>query len=211
MLDFVVTSLDGAFTEKEENDRSGMTVWGCYMVEGKRRIILLNAWQDLKFSAARVEQGPRESPDAYRRRTMANSVLMEWIEDTCKRFKVDRLLIEAAGPGISAAQAVQSHYGDQPWGIQLMPVKGDKVARALAVQPTFAQLMVYAPARDWGRATPHSRGSCTVLGAPGGESPLGGLRRSGTAKGLKKSARRTLRTTAGPRAMLTPLAPSRAR
>ena len=30
-----------------------------------------------------------------------------------------------------------------------MPVKGDKVARALAVQPILSQGMVYAPDRDW--------------------------------------------------------------
>ena len=30
-----------------------------------------------------------------------------------------------------------------------MPVKGDKVARALAAQPVFSQLMVYAPDREW--------------------------------------------------------------
>ncbi len=149
-LDFVVASLDGAFTEKEENDPSAMTVWGCYVKEGQRRIILLNAWRKhLKFSSARVEQGPRESPEAYRRRTQHDWGLVEWIEDTCKRFKADKLLIESAGPGISAAQTLQERYGHQPWGIQLVPVRGDKVARALAVQPTFSQLMVYAPIRDW--------------------------------------------------------------
>ena len=34
--------------------------------------------------------------------------------------------------------------------MQMCPVKGDKVARALAVQPTFSQGMVYANERlDW--------------------------------------------------------------
>lgn len=28
-------------------------------------------------------------------------------------------------------------------------MKGDKLARALAVQPMFSQGMIYAPARDW--------------------------------------------------------------
>jgi predicted phage terminase large subunit-like protein len=28
-------------------------------------------------------------------------------------------------------------------------VKGDKLSRALAVQPLFTQGMIYAPARDW--------------------------------------------------------------
>lgn len=150
-LDFVVASLDGAFTEKEENDPSGFTVWGVFRnQDGKRRIILLHAWRKfLKFSAPRVEQMPRESPEAYRRRTMGDWGLVEWVNDTCKRFKADKLLIEAKASGISAAQELQNRYGNQAWGIQLMPVKGDKIARALAVQPTFAQLLVYAPKRDW--------------------------------------------------------------
>jgi len=37
----------------------------------------------------------------------------------------------------------------QSWGVQLCNVKGDKVARALACQPSFSQEMIYAPARDW--------------------------------------------------------------
>jgi hypothetical protein len=32
---------------------------------------------------------------------------MEWVTDTCNRFKVDKLLIEAKASGISAARASQ--------------------------------------------------------------------------------------------------------
>jgi predicted phage terminase large subunit-like protein len=74
---------------------------------------------------------------------------MEWVEDTCTRFKVDKLLIEAKASGISAAQELRNRYGSRPWAVQLMPVKGDKLARALAVQPMFSQGMIYAPDRDW--------------------------------------------------------------
>jgi phage terminase large subunit-like protein len=37
--------------------------------------------------------------------------------------------------------------------VQLCPVKGDKVARALAVQPMFSQGMIFAPNRDWAEMT----------------------------------------------------------
>jgi predicted phage terminase large subunit-like protein len=53
------------------------------------------------------------------------------------------------GAGISAAQDLQNRYGQKPWGVQLVKVKGDKIARALAAQATFSQLLVYAPIRDW--------------------------------------------------------------
>jgi len=74
---------------------------------------------------------------------------MEWVNETCERFKVNLLLIENKGPGISAAQDLQNRFGLKPWGVHLVKVKGDKVARALAAQPTFSQQLVYAPERDW--------------------------------------------------------------
>lgn len=151
IFDFVIGSLDGAFTEDEENDPSGMTVWGVFNnKENKRRVMLVHAWRKhLQFSAPRIERRNGESAAAYRQRTMAEWGLIEWVEDTCLRFKVDKLLIEGKASGISAAQEIQNRYGLQDFGIQICPVKGDKVARALSVQPTFSQGLVYAPDRDW--------------------------------------------------------------
>lgn len=151
-LEYVVASLDGAYTEREENDPSAMTCWGVFIEKdtNKRRIILLTAWRKhLQFSGVRIEQKPNESYAGYRQRTQHAWGLMEWVADTCERYKVDKLLIEAKASGISAAQEISNRFGTKNWGIQLMPVKGDKVARALAVQPTFSQLLVYAPDRDW--------------------------------------------------------------
>lgn len=170
LFDFVVASLDGAFTEKEENDPSALTVWGVWTKPGfsggevdertgtlweaqslsQQKIMLVHAWRKhLQFSAPRIERKPNETNAAYRHRTQPSWGLIEWVHDTCLRFKVDRLLIEAKASGISAAQEIQNRFGRQPYGIQLVQVKGDKVARALAVQPTMSQGLVYAPDRDW--------------------------------------------------------------
>jgi predicted phage terminase large subunit-like protein len=150
-FEYILASLDSSYTEKEENDPSGLTVWGIFRNnEGKRRIMLVHAWRKhLQFSGPRNDQRPNESREQYRRRTMADWGLMEWVHDTCIRFKVDRLLIEAKASGLSAAQEIQNRFGLQDWAVQLCPVKGDKMARALACQPTFSQLMVYAPEREW--------------------------------------------------------------
>jgi len=75
--------------------------------------------------------------------------LIEHVADTCRRFEVDLLLIEAKASGISAAQELRNRHGLEGWGIQLVPVKGDKVARSYAAVPTFSQLVVYAPDREW--------------------------------------------------------------
>lgn len=151
VFEFLMASLDSSFTEKEENDPSGLTIWGVFKNdEGKRRIMLVHAWRKhLQFSGPRIEYLPRESAEAYRRRTMKTWGLIEWTADTCRRFRVDRLLIEAKASGISAAQELRNRYPREDWATQLVPVSGDKVARALAAQPTFSQLLVYAPARDW--------------------------------------------------------------
>ena len=65
------------------------------------------------------------------------------------RYKVSKLLIESKASGISAAQELRNWFGYLPFSVQLCPVKGDKVARALAVQSIFSQEMVYAPNKDW--------------------------------------------------------------
>ena len=40
-------------------------------------------------------------------------------------------------------------YAGEGWSVQLIDPKGDKVARAYAVQPLFADEMIYAPDRSW--------------------------------------------------------------
>lgn len=150
-LSYVVASLDGAFTEKEENDPSGFTVWGIFQNEqGFNRAILLNAWRKrLKFRGAGVDRLNRETEIAWVRRTQKEWGLIEWVAYSCRRFKVDRLLIEAKASGITAAQELRRLHGREGWAIQLETPKGDKVARALAVQASFSQGMVYAPIREW--------------------------------------------------------------
>jgi len=150
VFDLLIASLDSAFTEKEQNDPSGLTIWGIFQHEGHRRIMLVHAWRKhLQFSGPRNEQKPNESKEAWVRRTQSTWGLMEWVQYTCERFKVDRLLIEGKASGLSAGQELQNRYGRLDFAVQLCPVKGDKVARALAVQATFSQLMIYAPERDW--------------------------------------------------------------
>lgn len=129
--EYVVASLDSAYTEKEENDYSGFTVWGVFRNEHDLpRLILMNAWK------ARL---PLHE-------------LVERSAATCRRLKVDRLLIEAKASGISVAQELRRLYHGEGWGIQLITPKGDKTARVYAVQPLFADGMVYHPDRDWADA-----------------------------------------------------------
>jgi hypothetical protein len=46
-LEFLLASLDTAYTEKEENDASALTIWGVFRDEnGNPRLILVYGWQD---------------------------------------------------------------------------------------------------------------------------------------------------------------------
>lgn len=151
VFDYVMASLDSSFTEQERNDPSALTIWGIFQnQEGMNRAMLVHAWRKhLEFSGPRMPPLPGESKGQWIVRTQSKWGLMEWVKHTCERFKVDNLLIEAKASGMSAAQELQNRYGRLDFGVQLCAVKGSKEARAYAAQPTFSQLLVYAPAREW--------------------------------------------------------------
>lgn len=141
---FIVASLDSAYTEKETNDPSALTVWGVWQDRhGVLRLMLVSGWADhLDF--------PK---------------LVDKVTVTCKTYRVSKILIEAKASGISVAQELRSRWltlarelGVNPktqdrgdFGVQLVnPTgKGDKVARAHAVVPLFAAGLVFAPDKVW--------------------------------------------------------------
>jgi predicted phage terminase large subunit-like protein len=65
------------------------------------------------------------------------------------RYKCDALIIENAASGSTVADELRRLYAGDQFMIHLEKPRGDKVERAKAVQPLFAQKMVYAPARTW--------------------------------------------------------------
>lgn len=154
VFSYVIVSVDSAYTEKEENDPSAAVVLGIFENElGYNRVMLMHAWRRrLRFSGPKVTPEPDEKMFTLRQRQEKAWGLCEWTADTCIKFKADRLLIEAKASGISAAQSLQNSHPNAGWGIQLIDPKGDKYARALAVQPSFSQGMVYVPypLRVWG-------------------------------------------------------------
>lgn len=128
-MDFILASIDTAMTEKQENDFSAMSIWGIW--RDKRdmpQIMLMEAWAE----------------------HLALHELVSRIIADCTRRKVDRILIEAKNNGFSVHQEIMRLCRGAQWGLFLEPVKGDKVARAHACQPTFAAGQVWAPARNVG-------------------------------------------------------------
>jgi predicted phage terminase large subunit-like protein len=75
--------------------------------------------------------------------------LVEWTVHTMRKWGASILLIEGKASGLTVHQELRRLHFDENWSVQLVNPRGDKVTRALAAQPTFAQGLVYAPVRDW--------------------------------------------------------------
>jgi predicted phage terminase large subunit-like protein len=137
-FEFIVASLDSAYTAKEENDPSALTVWGMFRDEfDNPKVMLIWAWQDrLEFHE-----------------------LVQFVTDVCSidphpklhpRFPVDKLLIENKANGLSIGQEMYRLFGmNGKFGIEFTNPKnhGDKVARVQSVQHLFTSGMVFAPDR----------------------------------------------------------------
>jgi predicted phage terminase large subunit-like protein len=149
---YIFASIDGAFTEDEQNDPSACTVWGIWENdEGYPRAMLVFAWEKfLAFEGQRLHPEPGEHQRDFMERQMKEWGLVEWTAHTANYWKCDRIVVEAKATGISVAQSLQARHRNKRWSVQLEDARGDKVSRAIAVQASFSQKMIYAPLeRDW--------------------------------------------------------------
>ena len=142
-MSYTVLSLDTAQTEKKINDPSaGVVVGVCRDIWENRRVILMWAWS--------------ERLELYE--------LVKKIEETAKKFKIDRVLVEATASGHPVVQelrrrgrVISDRLSHNPktadradFGVQLVTPEGDKVARALSVQNLFECGLIWAPAEATG-------------------------------------------------------------
>lgn len=148
-FDFIVASLDPAYTSKEENDPSGFTIWGVYKNRDRQcRVLLLSSWTKwLELHGQEMERKPNEKFAEWVRRVKPHWGLVEWVAYECKRHNVNLLLIEDKASGHSVAQEIRRLYADENWQVRLVnPGSLDKRARAYTVQYLFADGMIEAPA-----------------------------------------------------------------
>jgi predicted phage terminase large subunit-like protein len=149
VFEYLIGSLDTAYTTKEENDPSALTVWGVFRDQksGNMKIMLVWAWQ-----------GRLEIHD------LIEEILMTCTTGPVSRERAEKhgekprlplhlLLIEAKAAGLSVGQELYRMLaGNASFGIQFPNMnKGrftqDKVARLYSVQHVFSDKMVYAPPR----------------------------------------------------------------
>jgi predicted phage terminase large subunit-like protein len=167
-MEFVCASLDTAYTVKTENDFSALTVWGVF---SGSRAAYANRWatpggrlMGQEDATAMFDQGMAirslsdteggDSPKAVLMFAWAERLelhdLVQKVADTCKKMKVDRLLIENKASGYSVAQEMRRLFSHELWAVQLLDPKGtDKLARLYSVQHLFSEGMIYAPDKNW--------------------------------------------------------------
>jgi predicted phage terminase large subunit-like protein len=166
-MEYVVAALDTAYTIKAENDFSALTVWGLFSGAQAQRIDAyatrggqrrdtqdaMNMFDEAAQVLHRGPQGPRgDQPrlmlmDGWQERLELHD-LVEKVAKSCRRLKVDLLLIENKAAGHSVAQEIRRLYSHEDWGVQMYDPKTlDKLARLYSIQHLFAEGIIYAPDR----------------------------------------------------------------
>ncbi|HEY7326905.1 MAG TPA: phage terminase large subunit [Gemmataceae bacterium] len=153
-FELVVGSLDTSFGEKQENDYNALTIWGIWLDRNRnRRVMLMFAWaKRLPLHGKVVSALPGEAKVNFRQRQQEAWGLVEWVADTCKRYKVRRLLIEDKTRGRDTAAEINRLYLRENWGVELVNPIGDKVARVHSIVPLFTDGMIWAPDTRWADA-----------------------------------------------------------
>ncbi len=154
--DYIIAALDTAYTTKQENDMSAMTVWGVFSGgDGTAQVTRqVNRQQDgvslVELSRTYTEEHPKIILlHAWQDRLELHD-LVKRVQETMKTCKVDKLLIENKAAGHSVAQELRRLFNIEDFAVQLVDPKGqDKVARLYSVQHLFAEGLIYAPDRQW--------------------------------------------------------------
>ncbi len=151
-FDYILGSLDTAYTEKAEGDYSALTIWGVFSFDS-----LSNAnkmfgpdGRTVQIERTYGELLPKVMLiDAWQEKLSLHD-LVNLVAKTCKLRKVDKLLIESTAAGISVSQELRRLYSHESFAVQLQPVgRLDKTARLYSVQHLFDEGMIYAPDKAW--------------------------------------------------------------
>lgn len=172
-MDYILVSVDSAFSLKQESDASYITVWGIWQRGGgSAKAMLSRAGAKIEIMDSRdtmpcvmlmwarqlfvpmhgpdIERMPHESQSMFTARQRENWGLVEWIAYAAKTYNASRIIIEAKANGITVAQELKRIYKASPWDVEMVnPGAIDKVARCYAIQPIFTNSQVFAPDKSW--------------------------------------------------------------
>lgn len=152
-FDWVIMSLDTAFTEATFDKRTGdpdataCTVWGVFFHEKRNNIMLLDCWEDRLGMPDLIRRVRKELAVPYG--DDADQALIKPMFGSSKPMtsgrKVDILLIEDKGSGITLRQMLERERIE---AYAYNPGRADKLTRLHVVSPVFARRMVWLPESD---------------------------------------------------------------
>jgi phage terminase large subunit-like protein len=161
-FDFIIVSLDTAFSEKTfdrksfEPDPTACSVWGVFAHDRRWNAMLLECWKDNLGFPDLVKRTKRELKTEYgrRREALYSPVLVGQPETYAEQVKrPDLLIIEDKGSGISLRQML-SNEGIDSWPYN--PGRADKLARLHAVSHVAASGRIWLPESDKRPGTPRN-------------------------------------------------------
>lgn len=149
-FDWIIMSLDTAFTEKTLNkrtfdaDSSACTVWGVFWHDDKRQVLLLDCWAEQYGLPDLMKRVKKELTVAYGD-DQDNALIKPMIGSAkmaASGRKPDILLIEDKGSGISLRQMLDRE-GITAYAYN--PGRADKLTRLHMVSHIFARGQVWLP------------------------------------------------------------------
>lgn len=162
---YIVAALDTAYTAKQENDPSAMTVWGVWSGGDQVAQVTRRLSTGEEAAVALERTYTQEHPKIMLLYSWTERLefheLVEKVLETMEMFPVDNLLIENKAAGHSVAQEIRRAYSHESFGVQLTDPKGlDKVSRVYAIQHLFSEGLIHAPDRPWADKVIHQ---CAVF------------------------------------------------
>jgi predicted phage terminase large subunit-like protein len=154
-VEFVIAALDTAYTAKTENDPSAMTVWGVWSgsTHSTTRTRMVDRYGqpiEMPVNNSNSSDSPKTILMAAWNEHLELHDLVKKVVETCRKMKVDMLLIENKAAGHSVAQELRRLFSYEDFSVRMWDPKTiDKVARLYSVQHLFEEGMVYAPDKDW--------------------------------------------------------------
>ena len=161
-LEFIVAGLDTAYSTAADTkgDYSALAIWGVFSGDPKARSTIGVDRYGKKFDnfvSTTYSDDLTGIPKVILMGAWAERLdiheLTNKVAADCKRFKVDKLLIENKAAGHSVAQEMRRLFAHEDFAVQMYDPKSiDKLGRLYSVQHLFSEGMIYAPDKEWAEA-----------------------------------------------------------
>ena len=158
-MDFILATLDTAYTTKQANDPSALVIWGIFSGDGAAMpsLVIDNEGRPMYINHSFAQGAPKAMMMYAWTGRLELHELVEAVAKKCtatkKGIPVDMLLIENKASGISVAQEIRRLYSNERFSVQLFdPKSQDKMARLYSVQHLFAEGIIFSPDTKWAQA-----------------------------------------------------------